>query len=493
VSRVRTVLHWFRRDLRVSDNTALARAARDAERVVPVFVLDDHYADDPDENVGPARFRFLRESLEELAASLPRVGGRLVVRRGPAARALTELLRETGADAVYANAEIGPYPQERDRAAAAALEATGARLRFFPDALLVEPDAIATAGGEPYTVFTPFSKKWLAAEKRNPEPEPAALDTPELPSIPLARVRAWRSLEADPHAPGAGEAAARELVRRFFPAMAGRYAEDRERPAVAGTSRLSPHLHFGTVSPRTVRAAAEQAWVENEDRGRASVERFVLELAWREFFHHVLFHFPRVARESFRPGLDALAWRDDEDSLEAWKAGRTGYPLVDAAMRELSTTHWMHNRARMVAASFLTKDLHLHWRHGERWFAHELADADLANNNGGWQWAAGSGTDAAPYFRIFSPVRQSRRFDPSGAYIRRFVPELARVPAERIHEPWTMTAAEQSGAGCRIGAGGDYPGPIVDHDAERRVALAMWDRARSGTGTDTDKRPPTTD
>ena len=488
MSRVRTVVHWFRRDLRVADNTALSRAGRDAERVVPVFVLDDHYAEDPEENVGPARFRFLRESLEELAASLPRVGGRLIVRRGPASRALPELLREAGADAVYANAEIGPHPQERDRAAAAALEAAGARLRLFPDALLVEPDAIATGAGVPYTVFTAFSRKWLAAEKRNPEPEPAALDTPELPSIPLAAVRSFRSLEADPLGPPGGEAAARELVRTFFEKRVARYAEDRERPAVAGTSRLSPHLHFGTVSPRTLRAAAERAWTGEEKRGRAGVERFVLELAWREFFHHVLFHFPRVARESFRPEFDALSWRDDEDSLAAWKAGRTGYPLVDAAMRELSTTHWMHNRARMVAASFLTKDLHLHWRHGERWFAHELADADLANNNGGWQWAAGSGTDAAPYFRIFSPVRQSQRFDPEGAYIRHHVPELAGVPAERIHEPWTMTAAEQSRAGCRIGVGGDYPRPIVDHDAERKVALAMWERLRS-----TDHRPPTTD
>ena len=479
MSPVRTVLHWFRRDLRVADNTALSRAARDAERVVPVFVLDDYYAEDPDEgeHVGPARFRFLRESLEELAASLPRLGGRLVVRRGPAARALPELLRETGADAVYANVEIGPHAEERDRAAAAALEAAGARLRLLPDALLVEPDAIATAAGEPYTVFTPFSRKWLAAEKRNPEPEPASLDTPQLPGIPLAAVRSWRSLERDPLAPPGGESAARNLVRTFFGAKAARYAEDRERPAVTGTSRLSPHLHFGTISPRTVRAAAEEAWAGEDERGRASVERFVLELAWREFFHHVLFHFPRVARESFRQELDALAWKDDERALAAWKAGRTGYPLVDAAMRELSGTHWMHNRARMVAASFLTKDLHVHWRHGERWFAHELADADLANNNGGWQWAAGSGTDAAPYFRIFSPVRQSQRFDPDGAYIRRHVPELASVPVERIHEPWTMTSAEQARAGCRIGV--DYPSPIVDHDAERRVALAMW-KAASG-------------
>ncbi|HEY1251653.1 MAG TPA: deoxyribodipyrimidine photo-lyase [Thermoanaerobaculia bacterium] len=484
MSRVRAIVHWFRRDLRVADNTALFRAARDAERVVPVFVLDDHYAEDPDEHVGPARFRFLRESLEALAASLPRVGGRLVVRRGPAARALPELLAETGADAVYANSEIGPYPQRRDADAAAALEAAGARLRLFPDALLVEPDTLATGSGEPYTVYTPFSKKWLAAEKRDPEPEPASLDTPELPTIPLGRVRAWRDLGRDPKAPPGGEAAARALVDAFFAGPAGglqgspaaRYGKDRDRPAIRGTSRLSPHLHFGSVSPRTLRAAAERAWSAGTGPERASLARFVLELGWREFYHHVLFHFPRVARESFREELDALAWRDDADALQAWKDGRTGYPLVDAGMRELRSAHWMHNRARMVTASFLTKDLHVHWRQGETWFEHALADADLANNNGGWQWAAGSGTDAAPYFRIFSPVLQSQKFDPKGEYIRRHVPELARVPEERIHEPWTMTEAEQSRAGCRIGV--DYPPPIVDHARERRVALAMWDAVR---------------
>ncbi|HYX21274.1 MAG TPA: FAD-binding domain-containing protein, partial [Thermoanaerobaculia bacterium] len=196
------------------------------------------------------------------------------------------------------------------------------------------------------------------------------------------------------------------------------------------------------------------------------------ELAWREFFQHVLFHFPRVATESFRREFDELAWKEDPAGVEAWKRGRTGYPLVDAAMRELRLTHWMHNRARMVAASFLTKDLHVHWKTGEAWFEHELADADLASNNGGWQWAAGSGTDAAPYFRIFSPVLQGRRFDPDGRYVRRFVPELARVPDAKLHEPWTMTPDEQRAAGCAIGK--DYPAPIVDHAREREVALAMF-------------------
>ena len=464
-----TLIHWFRRDLRVEDNTALARAARDGGRVVPVFVLDDHYADDP--TVGPARFRFLRESLEDLERRLSRIGGRLILRRGPAARALPALLAETRADAVYANAEVGPYPERRDREAAAAVEAAGAKFRLFDDELLVPPDALATEAGEPYTTFTPFSKKWTAAEKTAPLATPSALDTPDLPSVPLERVRAWRELFGHGAAPRGGETEGLARLSRFFEATAARYARDRERPALRGTSRLSPHLHFGTISARTVRAAAERAFMPAAPPARESIRKFVLELAWREFFHHVLFHFPRVATESFRREFDGLAWRTDPGRLEAWKRGRTGYPIVDAAMRELVQTHWMHNRARMVAASFLTKDLHVHWREGEAWFSHELADADLANNNGGWQWAAGSGTDAAPYFRIFNPVLQGRRFDPDGRYVRRFVTELTRVPDAKLHEPWTMTADEQRAAGCVIGK--DYPAPIVDHAKEREVALGM--------------------
>lgn len=465
-----TILHWFRRDLRVADNTALAHAARDADRVVPVFVLDDHYTADQD--VGPARFRFLRESLEDLSRALPRSGGRLIVRPGPAAIALPALLAETGAEGVYANAEIGPYPERRDREAAAAVEAAGGKFRLFDDELLVAPDRIATDAGDPYTVYTPFSKKWMAAEKSDPRPAPAALATPELDGVPLAKVAAWRDLPPDPFSPHGGETAAQALLTRFFAAAARRYSDDRDRPDRPGTSRLSPHLHFGTISARTIRAAAEKAWTGAAPRDREHVRKFILELAWREFYHHVLFHFPRVASESFRPEFDRLAWKGNPEGLEAWKRGRTGFPLVDAAMRELATTHWMHNRARMVAASFLTKDLHVHWREGERWFARELADADLANNNGGWQWAAGCGTDAAPYFRVFNPVLQSRKFDPEGAYIRRFVPELSGVSNEKIHEPWTMTEEEQKASGCRIGSA--YPAPILDHAREKAVALELF-------------------
>ncbi len=467
------VIHWFRRDLRVADNTSFAAAARDGDRVVPVFILDDRYGDDPD--VGPSRFRFLRESLENLAGSLPSLGGRLIVRRGPAARALPELLAETGADAVYANAEIGPYPEARDRGVAGALDQIGARFRLFGDALLVEPDALLSGSGEPYTVYAPFAKSWEAAEKREPSPAPARLATPELPSVPLERVRAWRELPADELAPPGGEAEAGRLVARFTEDLLGDYAAERDRPAAVGTSRLSPHLHFGTVSPRTILAAVRASPCRREPSAPGP-RKFLLELAWREFYHHVLFHHPRVVEESFRPELDRIAWRENAEGLTAWKAGRTGYPFIDAGMRELAATHWMHNRARMAAASFLTKDLHVHWREGQRWFDRSLADADLANNNGGWQWIAGSGTDAAPYFRIFNPTLQSKKFDPEGAYIRRFVPELSRVPAGKIHEPWTMTEGEQREAGCRIGR--EYPSPMVNHAAERAVALALHAAAK---------------
>ncbi|MDQ2979543.1 MAG: DNA photolyase family protein, partial [Acidobacteriota bacterium] len=325
---------------------------------------------------------------------------------------------------------------------------------------------------EPYTVYSPFARKWEALEKRAPFVAPAALSTPELPGVPIERVRAWRDLPEDPQAPRGGEREAARLLSRFLAGPIERYPSDRNRPDREGTSRLSPHLHFGTISPRTIASAAAAA---GPSAGAAS-SKFLRELAWRDFYHHVLFHIPRVARESFRSELDSMEWREDPEAVSAWREGRTGYPLVDAGMRQVATTHWMHNRARMTVASFLTKDLHVHWREGVRWFDHELADADLANNNGGWQWAAGTGTDAAPFFRIFNPVLQSRKFDPEGTYIRRFVPELARVPPGKIHEPWTMTDAEQRESGCRIGR--DYPAPIVDHAKERTVALEMFGKVR---------------
>ena len=468
----RTLIHWFRRDLRVDDNTALSAAARDADGVVPVFVLDDHYLEG---RVGPARFTFLRDSLEELDRSLARLGTRLVLLPGPPEHALPELAARTGAAGVYANAEIGPYPEQRDSAARDALEARGALFRLYPDSVAVEPDAVATQGGEPFRTYTPFARRWHAAEKPRPVSPPPALSGPRVAGVEIFRVRAWRDVTAGPAWPRGGEEEAGRLLERFLSGPAERYAERRNRPDVEGTSRLSPHLHFGTISPRRVLERARELADAGTRESRRSAEVFVGELVWREFFHHVLHHFPRVARESFRPAFDAAPWLPGGEALAAWKAGRTGYPFIDAAMRELSTEHWMHNRARMAVASFLTKDLHVHWREGEAWFEHELADADLANNNGGWQWAAGTGADAAPYFRILNPGLQGKKFDPEGRYVRRFVPELARVAPGKLHEPWTMTGAEQTAAGCRIGV--DYPAPIVDHPRERGAALEMFKKA----------------
>ena len=473
-----TVLHWFRRDLRVSDNTSLSAAARDADRVVPVFILDDHYANDPERRPG---------AVSVSAREPGGAGGEAPVRRAAACscaagrppRRCRRCSQETGAEAVYANHEIGPYPEQARPRSAGGRRTIGARLRLFPDALLVEPDAIATAAGDPFTVYTPFSKtvdgrREARARARSGAPRDSGAARCRLSK---GSVRGEIS-RPDPAAPAGGESKALALLHRFLDGAVRDYADGRNFPARLSTSRLSPHLHFGTISPRTVRRAAVEAWKAASPTQRESVNRYVRELAWREFFHHVLFHFPQVADGNFKKEFDRLPWQSNPAGLAAWKAGRTGFPLVDAAMRELSTTHWMHNRARMVAASFLTKDLHIDWREGEKWFEHELADADLANNNGGWQWAAGTGTDAAPYFRIFHPVLQSRRFDPDGAYIRRFVPELARVPAEKIHEPWTMTAGEQREAVCRIGR--EYPSPLLDHAREREVALRMYGAAGKG-------------
>ena len=463
------IIHWFRRDLRVEDNTSLFRAARDADGVLPLFVLDDHYAQDP--NLGPARFRFLRESLEDLSRSLAYLGSRLVVRSGPASIALPDLVARVGASAVYANLEIGPYPERRDRETRDALEAIGAKLVLFPDALLVEPDVTVADSGKPYTVYGAYFRSWTAAEKSPVLPAPDRLEGPSVRGIELEKVTTWNDLTPDPESLPGGETEAHEVLSAFVSGPLETYAIDRDFPGRDGTSKLSPHLHFGTISPRTILAGVSGA------RVRAGARKFVAELAWREFFHHLLFHFPSVATESFRPEFRELPWSTDEGAFFTWRTGRTGFPFVDAGMRQLARSHWMHNRARMAVASFLTKDLHLDWRLGEKWFEHELADADLASNNGGWQWVAGTGADAAPYFRILNPVLQSKRFDPDGDYIRRFVPELQRVPRERIHEPWTMTPSEQREAGCEIGA--DYPAPIVDHARERDAALRMFETVKS--------------
>lgn len=470
-------LVWFRRNLRTDDNVPLDAALRAHAAVVPVFVLDDFYLT---ADFSPPRLRFLADSLRDLAASLGARGSRLVVRKGPPGEGLAALARETGARAVFAHADPEPHAGALHAEAREALAGAGASLHVLDDLHAVAPGALLTAAGKPYTVYTPYSRRWLEADKPAPRPDPLAVPTPPpvldpaFPSIPLDAPRGLRA-EGAPENPRGGAAEGLSLWRAFREGALTSYAARRDRPDLPGTSRLSPHLRFGTVGIRRLLAEARQTWLGAGADGRRSVEAFVKELAWREFYASILASFPHVTGRSFREEFDAFPWAEGpeaERAFSAWAEGRTGYPIVDAGMRQLLREGWMHNRVRMIVASFLTKDLLLDWRRGEAHFRRHLADGDVASNNGGWQWAAGSGTDAQPFFRIFNPVRQGLTFDPDGAYVRRHVDELAAWKArpELLHAPWTADAPPSA-----------YPPPVVDHAAARSRALGAFAALRGRT------------
>jgi deoxyribodipyrimidine photo-lyase len=462
-------LAWFRRDLRLHDHPALDAALRTAGRVVPVFVLDPRLLDGPRSSAN--RTWFLLGALRALAGDLEARGAPLVVRSGRPEAVIPALAAEAGAADVFATRDVSPFARARDRAVADALARDGRALHLQRGLLVAEPEEVHAGDGRPVTIFTPFSRRWAAVPRRTPLPAPDAI--PSLPAGTLASedFPASPAPTADPALlPRPGEAAARQRLARWLASTAlPAYADGRNRLDADGTSRLSADLKIGTLSPLEVLQA-----VEGAGEGRRV---FVGELCWREFYLHVLWHFPHVVRGAYRPAYDAVPWADDPAGLAAWQDGRTGYPVVDAAMRQLAASGWMHNRARMIAASFLAKDLLIDWRRGEEHFMRHLVDGDVAANNGGWQWTAGTGTDAAPYFRIFNPVAQGRRFDPEGAYVRRWVPELARVPDAYVHEPWAMPAGVQEAAGCVVGH--DYPAPIVDHAAARGRALGAYGQSRS--------------
>ena len=465
------ILLWFRKDLRLDDHTALDEATRDARGdVVPFYTSEPSRLARGD--TAPARVRFVLESLADLAAAIERLGSRLALDHGEAQITVPRAALAARADAVYWNDEYEPAQRARDDAVERALRARGIAVRRFHDRLLAPPGAVMTRDRRPFVVFTPFARAAARLPSPRPRPPAARLASHDLPArVPATLERLGFREPVSARWPG-GAGAARARLERFVEHGLARYAAHRDQLAAGAGSRLSADLGFGTLSVRTVLAAVRAA-AADDPRLETAVRTFTSELRWRDFYAHVLFHFPHVERGAFRREYDALEWTGVPAHFDLWTAGRTGYPLVDAGMRELTSTGHMHNRVRMVVASFLTKDLLLDWRLGERHFMRHLVDGDLASNNGGWQWAASTGTDAQPHFRIFNPTLQGERFDPEGAYVRRWVNELAGLPPRFVHRPHEAPG----------GAPG-YPRPIVDHAVQRERALAMYGRTgRSESGS----------
>ena len=467
------VLLWLRQDLRLADHPALCAAVESGAPVIPDFLWAPW--EEAEWAPGAASRWWLHESLQSLRADLEQRGSRLILRRvaSDSLATLRELLQETGARAVFWSRRYEPQLIARDRRIKEALRADAIDARSFNAALLIEPWDVRNNSGRPFQVFTPFWKH-VSATCTAPEPLPAPTTLPaprDWPaSAPLEELELmpripWHEGMARDWQPGEAPAA-RQLAAFLDDGVEG-YSEGRNLPATRGTSRLSPHLHFGEISPRQIWHAA-RPW-----RGG----QFMAEIGWREFAHHLLYHFPHTPGEPLRAEYSRFPWADDAAQLEAWRRGRTGVPLVDAGMRELWTTGWMHNRVRMVVGSFLVKNLRLHWLEGARWFWDTLVDADLAANTLGWQWTAGCGADAAPYFRVFNPVSQGLKFDPTGDYVRRWVPELARLSGGDIHAPWEARPETLQRAGIVLGR--DYPLPIVDLKRSREAALTAWQTLRA--------------
>ena len=464
------VILWFRRDLRLADNPALEHAHATGRPIVPVYIHDQGSTVRGD---GAASLWWLDKSLRALSASIADRGGSLILRQGDSEAELRRLIDQTGADTVFMNRLFEPDAWARDADIAHALKAEGVECRGDNGALLCRPGAVLNGSGGPYKVFTPFLRALLDKAEAPPHMTgPRDLSGPS--GLDSDRLDDWSLHPRRPDWSGGfdwtpGEAGASAALIAFVAGGLSDYGAGRDIPSKAGTSRLSPHLHWGEISPwRAIEAARK---VADDGKVRAAeAEKFVAEIGWREFSAHLLHHFPTLPDKAFRPEYDAFPWLDDDRGFTAWTRGLTGYPIVDAGMRELWATGWMHNRVRMIVASFLIKDLLVDWRRGEAWFWDTLVDADLASNAQNWQWVAGSGADASPYFRIFNPVTQGQKFDSAGRYVRRWVPELARVSDKWIHAPWTAPPEVLRDAGVRLGH--DYPRPIVDHAMARDRALA---------------------
>jgi deoxyribodipyrimidine photo-lyase len=474
-------LVWFRQDLRLQDNPALAAAVKRGGAVIPVYILDD--AGEGRWPMGGASRWWLHHSLLKLDEALQARDSRLLLARGESDGAVRALIKQTGATAVYWNRRYEPAAIARDKTLKAGLAAAGIEAKSFNSALLFEPHTVQNKSGQPFQVFTPFWKhcqtlpvdelvKLPAGNLPAPASWPASLPLAALALLPTIK---WDAGLAEAWQPG--EAAALKRLKQFMSRAVEQYAEQRNFPGIDGTSALSPYLHFGEIGPRqiwaVVRALSKDSGVFPANRGG---QVFLSEVGWREFAHHLLYHYPHTPEQPLRADFAAFPWRKNPGQLRAWQKGLTGYPIVDAGMRQLWQTGWMHNRVRMIVASFLVKHLRLSWQEGAAWFWDTLVDADLASNTLGWQWTAGCGADAAPYFRIFNPILQGLKFDPEGSYIRRWVPELARLPAEFLNQPWEAPMDVLAEAGLVLGR--DYPQPIVDHREARVAALAALQSIR---------------
>ncbi|MBZ9601573.1 cryptochrome/photolyase family protein [Phyllobacterium chamaecytisi] len=473
------VIVLFRHDMRLGDNRALSAASQSGKPVIPVFLLDERVSGDSRPNGGARRW-WLHHSLTALDFSLQALGAPLVLKRGRTEEVIGTLIKETGADMVVWNRRYDPPGAKIDEALQAQLSHQAIATKSFEGHILHEPFAFKTKSDGPYRVYTPF---WRALnsmpDPRDPLPPPRALKRwPYGPPsdklddwVLLPKHPDWSKGFAEVWTPG--EHGALDRLHTFLDDKIGDYPEDRDRPDIEATSRLSPHLAHGEITPFQIWHATK---IPMHDGARAGAEKFRQEIGWREFSYHLLCNKPKLGSENYNTAFDAFPWENRPDHLSDWKRGMTGYPIVDAGMRQLWQTGWMHNRVRMIVASFLIKHLLIDWRSGEGWFWDTLVDADAANNAAGWQWVAGSGADAAPYFRIFNPVVQGEKFDPKGDYVREFVPELAALPDKYLHQPWT--APEDTLKKAKVDLGKTYPEPIVDHQRARKQALAAFEKTR---------------
>ncbi|MEP7215461.1 MAG: deoxyribodipyrimidine photo-lyase [Anaerolineaceae bacterium] len=446
-----TALVWFRRDLRVHDHPALTAALAGFRQVACLYVLDDRLL--RGQMASPNRTWFLRESVAELSAAIEARGGSLAIHHGRPESVIPAVARSIGAQAVFVSRDYSPFGRARDRRVASTLARSGTEFIEMPGVLAVEPEEIVNATGGAFSVFSAFFRRWSVIPLRTVLSPPEQIPAPAANAALSTRDLEALTAAAPPVAPvGPGESAARERLERFLADAAWRYAADRDRMDRPDTSRVSQDLRWGLLSPLEVlsRSAAVDA------------TEFVRQVAWRDFYSHLAWYSPRVLREPYQTGFADLRWATDQTALKAWEGGRTGYPVVDAAIRQLVATGWMHNRSRMIVASFLTKHLLVDYRKGERFFMEHLLDGDVAVNNGGWQWASSTGASAQPYFRVFNPMLQGKRFDPDGSFVRSWLPELEDFPTRFIHEPWSAPPDVQVAAHCVVGR--DYPAPIVPHE-----------------------------